>query len=93
MLNVLGALSVAALVSTNPIAAGETSDPSAQIDAYARAFVGMRIAPSVSIAITRDGQVVYDASFGDRSIEPEAAGRTNTAYDGASLMNNSPQPH
>lgn len=85
MLNVLLALSVA-LVSTNAIAAAGTSDPRTQIDAYARAFVGTRIAPSVSIAITRDGQVVYDRSFGNRSIEPKLPAGPTTAYDGASLM-------
>ena len=79
-------LALAVLVSTNPIAAAETSDPSAQIDAYARAFVGTGIAPSVSIAITHDGQVVYAKSFGDRSIDPKLPAGPNTAYDGASLM-------
>ncbi len=79
-------LALAAAVSTVPIAAAETSDPSAQIDAYARAFIGTGIAPSVSIAITRDGQVVYAKSFGDRSIDPKLPAEPNTAYDGASLM-------
>ncbi len=80
------ALALAALVSTAPIAAAETSDPNAQIDAYARAFIGTGIAPSVSVAITRDGQVVYAKSFGHRSIDPKLPAGPNTAYDGASLM-------
>ncbi|HVR47501.1 MAG TPA: serine hydrolase domain-containing protein [Candidatus Binatia bacterium] len=79
-------LALAALVSTGPIAAAETSDPGAQIDAYARAFIGTGIAPSVSIAITRDGQVVYAKGFGDRSIDPRLPASPNTVYDGASLM-------
>jgi D-alanyl-D-alanine carboxypeptidase len=79
-------VALAALVSMPPIAAAEPSDPSAQIDAYARAFVGTGIAPSVSIAITRDGRVVYAKSFGDRSIDPKLPADPNTAYDGASLM-------
>ncbi|MBV8344921.1 MAG: beta-lactamase family protein [Candidatus Eremiobacteraeota bacterium] len=79
-------LALAALVSTGPIAAAETSDPSARIDAYAREFIGTGIAPSVSIAITRDGQVVYAKAFGDRSIDPKLPAGPNTAYDGASLM-------
>ncbi len=79
-------VALAALVSTGPVAAAETSDPSTQIDAYAQAFLGTGIAPSVSIAITSDAQVVYAKSFGDRSIDPKLPAGPNTAYDGASLM-------
>lgn len=76
---------LAALVSTGRGAAADTSDPSARIDTYARAFIGTGIAPSVSIAITRDGQVVYAKSFGDRSIDPKLPAGPNTVYDAASL--------
>jgi D-alanyl-D-alanine carboxypeptidase len=79
-------LALAAFVSTNPIAAAQASDPSAQIDTYARAFIATGTAPSVSIAITRNGQITYVKSFGDRSIDPKLPAGPSTVYDGASLM-------
>jgi len=76
---------LSAIVSTGSVGVAQPFDPSAQIDAYARSFIGTGIAPSVSIAVTRDGQVVYVKSFGDRSIAPRLPAGPDTAYDGASL--------
>src|SRR6185437_11370412 len=78
-------LALLTLVSTHDVAAAETSDPSAQIDAYARTFIGTGIAPSVSIAVARDGQVTYAKSFGNRNIDPRLPAGPNTVYDSASL--------
>jgi len=76
---------VALLASSSPVQAAPGPDVTAQIDAVVKRFAALPTVPSVSIAVVRDGEIVYLKSFGYRDLDTKAAATPDTVYDLASL--------
>ena len=60
--------------------AQDTSDLDKRIAAKAQATLGQIGAPSVSVAVVRDGKLVFARAFGSASIDPYRPADTNTRY-------------
>jgi CubicO group peptidase (beta-lactamase class C family) len=83
----LACCAILAMLAAPPLrpAPATASDPAAQIDAIARKFASLPTVPSVSIAVVRDGRVIYLKSFGHRELEKPLPADPDTVYDIASL--------
>lgn len=80
-----GLIAAAVLSAAVFSAARAQPDPSAQIDAYARSLIATGVAPSLSIAVVRDGRLAYFRAFGDRDLESKQPATPQTVYEIASL--------
>lgn len=61
-------------------AGGLTAAQTSAIDAIGRTSIDMRMAPSVEIAVLRDGAFVYRKGFGVRNVEDSVAPDDQTRY-------------
>jgi CubicO group peptidase (beta-lactamase class C family) len=78
---VIAAVAMSFGVQANPLSATEERD----VDATVRAWIAKTQAPSVSVAIVRDGSIVYAQAYGDARRDPRVAATPQTRYGIASV--------
>ena len=78
---------VIALASAGPLAAQAALSPAtrAQIDSAARIVLAATGAPSVSIAVVRNGTIVYTNAYGLARLEPQAPAMPSMRYSIGSI--------
>ena len=78
---------VIALASAGPLAAQAALSPTtrAQIDSAARIVLAATGAPSVSIAVVRNGTIVYTNAYGLARLEPQAPAMPSMRYSIGSI--------
>jgi CubicO group peptidase (beta-lactamase class C family) len=81
---------VALLITLTGVAAPSDSppmggDPSEEIDHLVQRCLSEDGTPSASVAVVRDGQIVYAKAFGKASLEPPSPANAGTRYQLASL--------
>lgn len=74
---VLLALLTTAVAQSGPQLSPEVQN---QIDASARQVLASTGVPSASVAVVKDGQLVYAQAYGDARIEPRLSARTDMRY-------------
>ncbi len=62
-----------------------TSDQRAEIDAIAHKVLQTTGVPSASLAIVKDGQMVYAQAYGDARLDPKLPATTQMAYSIGSI--------
>jgi CubicO group peptidase (beta-lactamase class C family) len=73
------------LVATSFAQVQLAPDVRAKIDDVARQVLATTGVPSASIAIVKDGQMVYAQAYGDARVEPKLAARTDMRYGVGSI--------
>ncbi|MEO7086208.1 MAG: serine hydrolase domain-containing protein [Gemmatimonadaceae bacterium] len=76
------ALAMAALGAASTVSAQATLSPAirATIDSAARAVLSRTGAPSASVAVVRDGQIVYTNAYGSAHLDPAMPATTSMRY-------------
>jgi D-alanyl-D-alanine carboxypeptidase len=80
MKKLLSACALLALLAAPAASQQLTPAERAAIDSSARAIIAATGAPSASLAIVRDGQIVYEQAYGDARNEPRAAAAPAMRY-------------
>src|ERR1051325_4553208 len=82
----LACLFVGALAASSALAQSSLSaEERANIDKVAAQTLARTGVPSASVAVVRDGQVVYEQAYGDARLDPRAPATTRMRYSVGSI--------